>query len=223
MMSRRFRAILIVVAFGVALAIFTDVISQFIAFGRGYAPDVPKAERFAFNNGWGFIERHLAYEYAELHFFDWPTPLQETDTPESIKSWPLKRSLDGSKSHCCRIRAGFPFRSTEAVFEYHLPLSFLPAAPKPWESRPFVLRESDWRNNARLWMLVWNPRIGPFVANVLFYSGVFGLLWLGAAQSVRAWRLRRSKCEKCGYDLASIASGTCPECGNKSVATRSLQ
>src|SRR5690606_3119238 len=58
-----------------------------------------------------------------------------------------------------------------------------------------------------------------FVADVMLYAGAWYLLLRGIP-ALRRWRRRRrGRCEACGYDLAGVPGGVCPECGGARSAS----
>jgi hypothetical protein len=64
-------------------------------------------------------------------------------------------------------------------------------------------------------LLPYAPVWGGLVADVLLvYATLVWLMW--AVGLTRAWwRRHRGRCEACGYDMAGIGRGVCPECGHE--------
>lgn len=50
------------------------------------------------------------------------------------------------------------------------------------------------------------------IVNVLFFAAVLGSPWWIRALR-RWWRARTGRCVRCGYSIAGLKSGKCPECG----------
>ena len=212
-----YKIILRSVLAGVLLAIVADISIQlftfrFIALRPMLAmPDTKKC--FSVRNGWGHGETRLALEAYELHFFDWSSNLPENDAPASIANWALKDVVQLTEKSCVRLRMGFPFLSTEAVF-VDLPDERGPSIKMDWTSCSLVLMEGDWRKDSGPWMLVWGPRSIPFAGNVLFYSVLSAVFLLLKARWLRVRRIGRHQCGACGYDLTAITGPKCPECGH---------
>lgn len=55
-------------------------------------------------------------------------------------------------------------------------------------------------------------------AGVLVGAGWAHALWVFVLRS--RWRRRRGRCGRCGYDLAGLVAGRCPECGAQQPLTR---
>ena len=58
-----------------------------------------------------------------------------------------------------------------------------------------------------------------FVVDVVAWGAALGAIWFGVgavSRAVRgALRSRRSRCARCGYDLAGFSGSCCPECGGR--------
>lgn len=113
------------------------------------------------------------------------------------------------------IRFGFPLRSWEAWWHDDgtvLPNGYL-KGPRPIAglTLPGTLMTNRWTV----------PRAVPIAARpglVAINACVYGAAFAGVWYSVRAWRHRRAitklgRCPTCGYVLAGLTSGVCPECG----------
>ena len=70
--------------------------------------------------------------------------------------------------------------------------------------------------SGRLSLIPYSPRLLPFVANVLVFSGVSLLFIIGATTLRRMVRQSRNQCPVCAYSLRGLMPEElirCPECG----------
>lgn len=121
-------------------------------------------------------------------------------------------------SSVSRSELGWPLRFARAEFAYK------PAVAEPVvdESAPFV-SNGGWvlaKQTGVAWMgpvpIANHPLFPGFL---LLVAAVYGLLlaleqalWIPARMRTRR-RRKRGYCERCGYDLAGVTIGRCPECG----------
>ncbi len=88
-----------------------------------------------------------------------------------------------------------------------------------WPMRSFraTTAPADSGAAAMTWPRNWVLLYQPLLVGTLMNSAVFsapGALFFALLLFVRRWRLRRKgRCVRCGYDLSSVPTGACPECG----------
>jgi hypothetical protein len=111
-----------------------------------------------------------------------------------------------------RLDAGWPLRSLRA--ESWEPQDNPPAPPKAGFTF-LSLREGvtlATQPGAMVWIPLKPIEFG-FAVDAVFYAVILNAaIWL-VPGSVRAMRRTRGRCDGCGYDLAGVPSGMCPECG----------
>jgi hypothetical protein len=74
-------------------------------------------------------------------------------------------------------------------------------------SNPFVA--------APAWGIAWRPIWLPLIGSGTLFGSALLAMMLGARSLVYAFRVRRGRCLRCGYQLASAGPGACcPECGD---------
>src|SRR5690606_27720863 len=95
----------------------------------------------------------------------------------------------------------FTMRTRDGELEY----SSAFAPPRRW------LPSSAWFDGQRE-RIPLGPMPAGFAMNTIFYAAILALP-LSFFPLRGRLRARRGRCLKCGYDLAGVAAGACPECG----------
>jgi hypothetical protein len=173
--------------------------------------------------------------------------------PGTPDSWPpptsgsLERSVFGTVEEMRReseprlqrfwrtiqVRSGFPFQSASCVSGvYEGPAaSPIDQRQRSGQYRPAAF-ESIWDRGVQMKRAYAPMPIKPIVpglfGNLVVWTMVFLLVWLAACLSVRRLtrrrrRARSNQCIGCGYDLAGLADGGCPECGRGRLAVEKCE
>ena len=104
---------------------------------------------------------------------------------------------------------------TVNVAEYGWPVRSL-ALEEWWEAHglvPFSRQTSGLRIGTTI--LPARPVWGNFIVNTLLYAIFLALITIVGYQARRAFRVMRSRCPNCAYQLVANSSSGCPECGWK--------
>jgi len=136
---------------------------------------------------------------------------------ESFNTWEL-----GAECVTLWSRSGWPMHA----MEFYTLIEQRSRKERPYLQLVSMKGEAGWTalagtevpagnlNSAGPWRRLPLVALWPgFTVNVLFYAFV----WLGLLRVPhvvrRGRRMRRGECGACGYDVAGIAGGVCPECG----------
>lgn len=143
-----------------------------------------------------------AVRYSEQHIVDERVPDE------------LRRALDDGMPFDRYVRVGWPLRFA-SCFTLGTPPDTI---VDTWGDTPPDLSYSVSRGLATIGLahLATRPLMPGFLVVVTVCEGV--VLSGRAAAWLPRWRRRRSRargglCERCGYDLAGLTDGACPECG----------